>query len=82
MADFEPRAIGQTIDSLGLKVAMAADDMITNVVVLVKVVDRHGDVALVLASDVATTWLDQLGMIYAAADITRNAQAEPRGDPS
>lgn len=68
----EKRKIGDLIDSFGVLVRTDDGDMITDVVVIAKVVQADGSVAVAVASGETTSWLDQLGLIGAAMQIERS----------
>ena len=68
----QKRKIGELIDSLGVLADLADDDMVTDVVVISKVVQSDGQVAISVETGEATTWFDQLALITAAVQIERS----------
>lgn len=74
------RTVGDLLDKLGLTLDLDDDDMVTNVVVIAKNVMGDGQVSLIIGKSEGTTWLEQLGLIYAASDIIRQGGYEQAGD--
>lgn len=64
------KAIGDIIDALGVTADIAERDLPAAAVVILKVVGDDGDAGLVLAVNEGCGWLEQLGMIEAARQIT------------
>ena len=62
----EARKVGDTLDSLGVTAQLDEGDMVTNAVVLLKVVQEDGSVGLVVARDEAATWMDEFLLIKLA----------------
>jgi hypothetical protein len=63
--------IGQLLDTLGVEQDLEDGDLISDAVVVTKVVDANGRVSLGIASSESCSWIDQLGMLTAASDIVR-----------
>jgi len=58
--------IGQIIDSLGVTSSISGEDMVTDVVVLSKVVEPDGKVRLNACWSDGMSWIERLGMLHAA----------------
>ena len=63
--------IGSLIDSAGVGVCLAPGDMITDVVVIAKVVTGDGSVGVAMEVSEACSWLDTLGLMTAGFSIMR-----------
>jgi hypothetical protein len=75
------RKVGELLDSLNTTLDVDDADMVTDVVVLAKIVLPDGRVSIGIGKSESTTWLDQLGLVYAAGDIIRNGDyATAHGD--
>lgn len=74
MAD---RKVGELLDSLGVTAELAEGDMVSDAVVLLKVVPEGGPVAVCIAQSEGLSWLDQLGLVTAAAEIIKQTSYEP-----
>ena len=74
------RKVGELIDALNVTLDFDDGDMITDVVVLVKNVQADGAVCLGIGKSESTSWLEQLGLVYAAADVIRQGEFSPRDD--
>lgn len=68
MAD---RKTGELLDALNVTLDIDDGDMVTDVVILAKNVMADGEVSLIIGKSEATSWLEQLGLVYAASDIIR-----------
>jgi hypothetical protein len=65
----EGRKIGQVIDSLGVLLDVAETDLVTDVVVITKIVNDDGGVRLGFTWSTGMSWLERLGMLHAAVAI-------------
>jgi len=63
--------VGDLLDSLGVTLHLNDGDMVPDVVVVAKVVDEHGEVSVGIGISESMSWVDQLGLLTAAADIAR-----------
>lgn len=77
MAD--QQKIGERLDQLGVTQELDDGDLIASAVVITKVIDTEGRVSVGIAGDEACTWLDQLGLVTAAAQVL-DGGAERRFD--
>ncbi len=62
----EPQPVGDLIDSLGVRHTPADGEMVSDVVVLMKVIYNDGRVSLRTAWSVGMSWIERLGMLRAA----------------
>jgi hypothetical protein len=60
---------GPILDGLGVTLDLAEGDLVASAIVLAKVVNTEGDVALVIGSSEGISWLEQLGLVTAGADL-------------
>jgi hypothetical protein len=67
-----PQQIGQLLDTLGVEQDLEDGDLISDAIVISKVVDANGHLSLGIAVSESCSWIDQLGMLTAASDIIRN----------
>jgi hypothetical protein len=74
------RKAGELLDALNVCLDMEDTDMVTDVVVIAKNVMADGGVSLIVGKSESTSWLEQLGLIYAASDIMRQTNFERPGD--
>lgn len=65
--------IGEFLDSSGISFDLDDGDFITGAVVLAKIVDPNGGVALGIANTDGCSWLEQLGLITAADHVIRTS---------
>jgi hypothetical protein len=61
--------IGQLLDALGVTADIADDDMVTDALVVLKVVKADGAVSLNKVTSEALDWVTGLGMLTAAQGI-------------
>jgi len=66
MDDCEKGPVGEVIDSLGIKIGRKDGDMVTDVVVLAKIVEADGKVRFAMAWSEGTSWIERFGMVAAA----------------
>lgn len=69
--------IGGAIDNLGVRAGLREGDLLTDVVVLMKVVEPDGNVRLSTCWSEGMSWIERLGMLRAAEQCDL-----PRNDPS
>lgn len=62
-------SIGNLIDSLGVTRTEKEGELISGAIVLLKVVDAEGDVALSVAWSDGMNWIERIGMLRAAEQI-------------
>ena len=67
------RAIEKVLDGRDIKVEVSDDDLVTDVLVLMKVLPVDGgEPALIVACDDSTDWITQRGMLSAAQHVVDN----------
>lgn len=62
-------AVGQLIDSLGVKGTLAEGDLCTDAIVLMKVIDPDGDARLSVVWSDGMSWIERVGMLRIAEKI-------------
>lgn len=65
------RPVGELLDSFGVVAELDDDDLVSDAVVLLKVVSTDGQVALTIACTPSLDWISQAGMLHAAIDAGR-----------
>lgn len=63
------KKIGELLDSLNATLDINDSDMVTDVIVIAKIVLPDGQVSVGIGKSETTTWLDQLGLIHGAIGI-------------
>ena len=58
--------LGGLIDRMNVRLDLEPDDLVTDVVLICKVVSADGDTSLGLATSEGLCWIDQLGLMTAA----------------
>jgi len=72
--------VGSLVDSLGVEIRTLDDgDMVTDVLLIAKVVDAEGSVRLALAWSDGMSWIERLGMITAAQGIEMPTSSDDDG---
>jgi hypothetical protein len=69
------RKIGDIADAHGVTIDLEDDDLITDVLVIAKVITTDGTGLAVAASE-GMDWITQLGMIHAAAREINDGESE------
>lgn len=71
--------LGEILDGLGVALELEDGDLVADAIVVLKIVTAEGRVQVGVANSETASWLDQLGLLTAAADITRSGTwDEPR----
>ncbi len=70
----EDKQIGVILDGLGVTLGMDEGDLVSDAVVLLKVVDAEGRVQLGLAYSEGCDWIEQRGMVHAAIEIIQGGE--------
>lgn len=65
----EPQSIGNLLDSLGLMITMGESELVSDAIVLVKVVDEEGEVTLREVGTSSLSWIERIGMLRAAENM-------------
>lgn len=61
--------IGELLDARGVQADMDSDDLVSDVVVIMKVTDGDGITGIILETSEGLDWITQLGMVDAAKTI-------------
>lgn len=82
----ERAALGAILDDMGVRADLGDEDRVTDAVVLLKVENDDGEVAVVIEHSEQTNWFDQRALVNAAAAIVhgtdlRHPQHAPEVDP-
>lgn len=72
--------IGPILDGLGVTLDMDDGDLIASAVVLAKVIDSDGDVSLYIGTSDGLSWIDQLGLLAAAHQVSQQTTIGPRDE--
>ncbi|MFG3173637.1 hypothetical protein ACGFZC_01035 [[Kitasatospora] papulosa] len=67
MAD---QQIGQLLDSLGVTADLDDGDLVTDALVILKVLQPDGSIALSIGATDTRDWINQTGLLRAAIDIS------------
>lgn len=67
----ETRPIGDVVDALSCNARLGPDDLVADVVVLLKVVDGDGRVRLAITWGEGQSWIERRGMLETALDMER-----------
>lgn len=71
---------GPILDGLGVTIDLSDGDLVSDAVVIAKVVDGEGNVTVSLSSSESMSWLDQYGLLSAAHRVVISANFETRDD--
>ena len=71
---------GQLVDSLGVKLPLNDGDLVTDAVLITKVIDKDGLVTVDVSSSEACSWLETLGLVTAANEIAKENYFPKRAD--
>ncbi|RAJ70298.1 hypothetical protein K378_01463 [Streptomyces sp. Amel2xB2] len=63
------QSVGQLLDSLGATLDLDEGDMVTDVMVMAKVIKADGDVSLVKGTSESLDWISAVGMLSASLEI-------------
>lgn len=69
---------GPILDGLGVTIDLGIGDLVSDALVIAKVVSDDGEVTVALSSNESMSWLDQLGLVVAAGDVIRSPRFETR----
>lgn len=76
MAD---QQIGQLLDTLGVTADLDDDDMVSEAVVILKVVQADGSIAIAVGASDTRDWINQRGLLHSALELTEG-QYRPASD--
>lgn len=71
--------VGQMLDALGLAADIDEDDMVADAVVVLKVVQADGSIALAIGTTDSRDWISQRGLLHSALELA-NGQYSRTGD--
>lgn len=71
----DPQPIGELIDNLGVLATLDDGDLVTAVIVVIKVVEPDGAIRLTSAFSEGLDWVNRFGMLTAAAEAEGPAYA-------
>ncbi|MGS2645848.1 hypothetical protein [Streptosporangium sp. G12] len=69
--------LGSILDGLDIPLELNDGDLVSDALVIVKVLRPDGSVSLAITSSHSTSWLDRLGLITAANEIIRSDVSQP-----
>ena len=75
-SELTPKSLGEIIDGLELKMNMREGDLMSDVIVLAKVIEADGKVRMSSAASPSTDWITRLGLATTAYEIERPSQSE------
>lgn len=76
LTDEKPATLGQHLDALGIRAGLEDDDLLVGAVVLLKVIDSDGDVALFHRTTPGIGWIEKVGMLRAAEQLSMAAVSD------
>ncbi|MEV7466121.1 hypothetical protein AB0O20_06350 [Streptomyces kronopolitis] len=62
--------IGQAVDALGVTADLDDEDMVVDCIVLLKVLQPDGSIAMSIGVTDSTDWINQKGLIRSALELT------------
>lgn len=65
------RPVGAMLDGFGLLAELDDTDLVEDAVVLLKVINEDGAVAITVAATPSLDWIGQRGLLHAAIDLGR-----------
>lgn len=68
----EETKIGQLVDSLGVVVDLDESDMVTDAIVILKVIEEDGSVNIVRGSSESLDWISAIGMMTVINTMTNS----------
>ena len=71
--------IGQLVDTLGITADLEEGDMVSEAVVILKVVQEDGSIAIAVGASDTRDWINQRGLLHSALELT-SGQYRPAGD--
>ncbi len=69
---------GPILDGLGVTIDLADGDLVSDALIIAKIVDADGNVTVSLSSNETMSWLDQLALLVAGSDIVRRPRYDVR----
>lgn len=62
--------IGQLLDTLGVTADLDDGDMVTDALVILKVVQPDGSIAISVGASDSRDWINQRGLLHSALELT------------
>lgn len=62
--------IGQAVDALGVTADLDDEDMVVDCIVLLKVLQVDGSIAMSIGTTDTTDWINQKGLLHSALELT------------
>ncbi|MFF8784823.1 hypothetical protein [Streptomyces sp. NPDC015125] len=62
--------IGQAVDALGVTADLDDEDMVVDCIVLLKVLQADGSIAMSIGTTDTTDWINQKGLLHSALELT------------
>jgi hypothetical protein len=75
------RTLGDLIDSLGVTLNLDDDDLVSDAIIITKIINANSEVSVSIGKSESLTWLDELGLLVAANDIVRSEGFTNRDNP-
>jgi len=72
--------IGQLLDTMGVTMELDEGDMVTDVLVIMKVIEKDGTVNIGVTKSEGTDWITKLGLLDAAHRLENNNFQRRSGD--
>ncbi|GGU62798.1 hypothetical protein [Streptomyces lavendofoliae] len=72
--------IGSALDALGVTADLDDDDMVADALVILKVVQDDGSIALSIGTTDSRDWISQAGLLHAALEVTQSGYTRDRDD--
>lgn len=67
----ENKSFGQIVDNLGIAVSLEPDELVSDALVLVKIVDAEGGIRMSTSWSEGMDWITRLGLVTAAYGAER-----------
>jgi hypothetical protein len=72
--------IGSALDALGVSADLDDTDMVADALVILKVVQDDGSIALSIGATDSRDWISQSGLLHAALEVTHTGYTRDRDD--
>lgn len=72
--------IGQAVDALGVTADLDDEDMVVDCIVLLKVLQPDGSIAMSIGTADSTDWIGQKGLLHSALELTGGHYRRVEGD--
>lgn len=61
------------VEGLELRLDITEGSLVANAILIAKVIDENGNVGISISNSPGTSWLDELGLVTAAAEMIKPA---------